>query len=414
MHLKQIVLGMATCLVLSACGDGGGNTQLTEGGISGTGISFGTITGFGSIWVNGVRYDVSNARFTRDGATASGQAEYRIGEVVTIKGAVNVDGVSGKAESVEFDDILEGTVSQVSTDGKTFDVLGQTVTASALTAFYGFGELTELQVGNVVEISGYGLQGGISATSITLKQSTFAANESMLEVKGTISNVDLNAQTFQLGQLEVDYANATLELPGNAPQAGQYVEVKSNQALQGSLLVASSIEVEDERPVFGSGQELELEGVVTAFTSLVQFEVNGQPVTTTASTRFEHGIAADVKLNTLLEVDGRVDSDGVLIAEEVSLKQRSSADASELEGRITALNTATQEIMIQGEIVLVDNRTTLIDDVNEQHTSIQFADLKVNDFIEIDGSRLNDGRILALKIEREAPETDDENDKDDD
>lgn len=407
MRLKQIALSVVTCCLLSACADTG-NTQLSEGGISGTGISMGTITGFGSIWVNGVRYDVSAASFIRDGSVASGQNDYRIGEVVTVKGTVNADGVSGKASSVEFDDILEGTVSEASTDSITIKVLGQTVTKDALTALHGFAALADLQVGNVVEVSGYTLPGGIRATSIALKQSTFTANESMLEIKGTISAVDTNAQTFNLGQWLVDYANAQLDLSTSAPQAGQYVEVKSAQALQGNRLIASEVEAEDERPVFGTDLELELEGVVTAFTSSVQFSVNGQPVITDANTLFEHGIAADIQLDTLLEVEGSINAQGVLVAEEVSLKQRGESDAQELEGFITALNPATQEIIIQNVTVLVDGSTRLLDEKNERYISIGFSDLKVNDFIEVNGSRLNDGQLLALKIEREEPHKDDD------
>lgn len=415
MHLKHIVFGAATCFFLSACGGGDGNTQLAEGGIGGTGISYGTITGFGSIWVNGVRYDVSDATFTRDGVSASGQNDYRIGEVVTIQGSVNTDGVSGVASSVEFDDLLEGIVSQASTDGTTLQILGQTISTDARTLLHGFVALTALQVGNVVEVSGYSLANEIRATSITLKQSTFIPNQSMLEVKGTISNVNLNAQTFELGSWLVDYVNARLELPGNVPQAGQYVEVKSTQASQGNRLFAYEVEIEDERPVFGSGQEIELEGIVTAFTSSVQFSVNGQPVITNTSTRFEYGIPADIQLNTQLEVEGTINADGVLVAEEVSLQQSSESDSSELEGRIIALNPATLEITLLGMTVLVDNRTSLVDEINDRYVSLQFADLRVDDVIEVDGSRLNDGRILALKIERKTDEQDelDETDEQD-
>ncbi|MGB0847927.1 MAG: DUF5666 domain-containing protein [Thiolinea sp.] len=408
MFLKRAALSAVTCCLLSACMSG--DLQLSEGGIGGTGIAFGTITGFGSIWVNGVRYDVSNASFTRDGASASGQGDYRIGEVVTINGSVNADGVSGTASSVEFDDLLEGPVSTASTDGSTISILGQTVRTDAHTVLHGFAALQALQAGNVVEVSGYRVASEIRATSITLKQSTFTANQSMLEVKGTVGAVDLVARTFVLGQWLVDYTNASLELPGNMPQTGQYVEVKSAQAPQGNRLLATEVELEDERPVFGSGAEVELEGIVTAFTSSVQFSVNGQPVITNASTRFKYGIPADVQLNTQLEVEGTIDANGVLVAEEVSLQQRSESDSSELEGRITALNAATQEIMLSGMTIVVDSRTSLVAEINDRYVSLQFADLRVNDLIEVDGSRLNDGRILALKIERKTDEQDEQDD----
>ena len=101
MKLKRTLLSAATCLLLSSCGGGDMFTAgIGGGGIGGTGISMGTIAGFCSIWVNGVRYDVSNASFTRDGASVSGQGDYRIGEVVTITGSVNADGVSGVAPEV--------------------------------------------------------------------------------------------------------------------------------------------------------------------------------------------------------------------------------------------------------------------------------------------------------------------------
>ena len=170
MLFRRLILIFLFSLLLPSCNS---NTQLAEGGIGGTGIAYGTITGFGSIWVNGVRYDVSNASFTRDGVSASGQSDYRIGEVVTINGSVNADGISGVASNVEFDDLLEGTVSQASSDGSTLQVLGQTVSTDARTVLHGFALLTDLQVGNVVEVSGYRQGQVIRATSIVFKQSSF-------------------------------------------------------------------------------------------------------------------------------------------------------------------------------------------------------------------------------------------------
>ena len=402
MKIKQIVLSAATCLLLSACG-GGDLLTASTGGIGGTGISMGTITGFGSIWVNGVRYDVSNASFIRDGVSVSGQNDYQIGEVVTVIGAVNGDGVSGVADSVEFDDSLEGTVSAVSTDGKTLSVLGVTVNADGLTLLHGFSALTDLQAGNVVEISGYKQQETIRATSITLKQTTFTANQSTMEIKGTVGTVDVTAKTFTLGTLLVDYANASLSVPNNVLMAGQFVEVKSRQDLQGNRLIASKVELEDEYPSYGSGQEIELEGPVTSFTSIFEFSVNGQSVAANSNTRYKYGLAGDIQLNSLVEVEGSIDSNGVLVAEEVSLKQGSQSDASETEGFITAIDLTAMTITVGGVTVSVDNNTSIVDEINDRYVTIQLSDLRVNDFVEIDSSLLSDGRTLALKIERESP-----------
>lgn len=404
MKLKQIMLSAVACLFLSSCG--GGETLTAGnggGGIGGTGISMGTITGFGSVWVNGVRYDVSNASFTRDGVSVSGQNDYRIGEVVTITGSINADGVSGVGNSIEFDNSLEGTVSTVSADGKTLSVLGVTINADFLTVLHGFNELIDLQVGNVVEISGYRQLNGIRATSIVLKQPAFIAGQSTLEVKGTVSNVDAATMTFNLGALVVDYSTASLSVSNNVIRAGQFVKVKSRQALQNNRLIASKVEEEDEFPSYNSGQELELEGIVTSFTSSLQFSVNGQAVTTNTNTRYENGLAGDVQLNSLLEVEGHIDGNGVLVAEEISIEQGSQSDGYETEGFITAIDLTAMTLIVNGVTILVDNHTSLFDEIDDRYITIQLSDLKVNDFVEVDGSLLSDGRTLALKIERETP-----------
>ena len=59
----ELLAGLADCT-----GDG---TQTAGGGIGGTGVSQGPITGFGSIFVNGVEIDTSSATILRDGATVT-------------------------------------------------------------------------------------------------------------------------------------------------------------------------------------------------------------------------------------------------------------------------------------------------------------------------------------------------------
>ena len=58
-------LAYAACIALAACG--GGASQVSDGGISGTGISVGPITGFGSIISNGIEFDTVNADISFNG-----------------------------------------------------------------------------------------------------------------------------------------------------------------------------------------------------------------------------------------------------------------------------------------------------------------------------------------------------------
>lgn len=315
--------GFATLLLgtlLMACGESN-FTQLATGGIGGTGISSGPITGFGSIVVNGVKYDIEQATLIRNGQPASGQNEYRIGEYVIVKGQINPDGVTGKASEVAFSNELEGTVTHVSTDGVTVGIMGQVIRVNALTVFHGFTLLAELMIGNVVEVSGVrDGQDVLVATSITLKQTNYVPGAT-LEVKGIIRQLDVLNKTFQMGGVTVDYSQALLEDFGAVALANdQYVEVKTLQPLQGSKLQASKVELEDDHDRLDTGVEVELEGVVTRFVSIADFSVNRQAVVTTANTEFEDGAASALRLNALVEVEGQINAQGVLVADEVSLK----------------------------------------------------------------------------------------------
>ena len=136
MKIRALFSIVSLVMLLAAC-VGGGSLQLATGGIGGTGISSGPITGFGSVFVNGVEYDIDTATFTRNGQPATGQHEYRIGEYVTVKGNVNADGLTGTATELAFSNQLEGTVTAVSTDGVTLGIMGQVVRVNALTVFHG-------------------------------------------------------------------------------------------------------------------------------------------------------------------------------------------------------------------------------------------------------------------------------------
>lgn len=320
MKMKALFAPLLLVVLLAAC-VGSGSSQLANGGIGGTGIAAGPITGFGSIFVNGIEYDIDSAKLTRNGHPATGQNEYRIGEYVTVKGTVNADGKTGTASEVVFTNELEGTVTAVTRDGIHIDIMGQVIRVNALTVFHGFSQLAELGVDNVVEVSGVrDGQDVLLAASITLKALRYEPG-AVTEVKGFVRQLDTLNKTFQIGNLTVDYTQALQKDFGTTALAnGEYVEAKTRQVLQGNRLVAYEIELENEYDHFETGAEVELEGVVTRFVSIADFSVNRQAVVTTADTEFEDGAASALRLNALVEVDGEINAQGVLVAEEVSVK----------------------------------------------------------------------------------------------
>ncbi|MBU0655661.1 MAG: hypothetical protein KJ914_11105 [Gammaproteobacteria bacterium] len=416
MKTKALLVTLLLGLLLGACG--GGQTQLAEGGISGTGISSGSITGFGSIFVNGVEYDVDQASFTRNGVVAGGQNEYHVGEYVTVTGKANPDGVTGTATSVDFSNVLLGAVTMASADGVTLEVLGQRVSSNALTIYSGFALLTDLVQGNVVEVSGVrDASGMLLATNIRLLSGSYTPGET-LELKGTVGTVNAGNQTFTIGSLTVDYSAAVLQgFASGIPEAGQYVEVQSQQALQGGILFASSVEMQSTAIELDEGTEVELEGVITRFVSASDFSVNGVPVMTDARTQFEDGSASDLSLNALVEVEGSVNAAGVLVAEEVSIKESSSSQIEELEGAVTAINSGARTFAFRDSdsavtyTISVDTTTIWEDESAAAITQMNFTHLNVGDFLEVKTKTLSGGNLLALRIKREDRE-DEEDDED--
>src|SRR3569833_2369295 len=108
LRVKLSTLVLVLLAGLAACtGDG---TQTAGGGIGGTGVSQGPITGFGSIFVNGVEFDTSSATILRGGATVA-QNDLRIGMVVAVDGSIHATYIAVKTRDTEAE--LKSTVSNV-------------------------------------------------------------------------------------------------------------------------------------------------------------------------------------------------------------------------------------------------------------------------------------------------------------
>ena len=135
--LKVITLAGSLLLsgfIISSCG--GGSSQ--SAGIGGTGISTargyvqGKVTGFGSIYVNGKKFNTDSSEFYVDGNPDGTQDDLAVGMIVTL-GVEISDGVyTGKALEVFYDDEVEGPIAavvDVGTGGsqKQIDVFGQSI-----------------------------------------------------------------------------------------------------------------------------------------------------------------------------------------------------------------------------------------------------------------------------------------------
>ena len=400
MRAKQLLLVLAVAGGVSACGGGSsGSVAGIDGGgalpppVATAVATQGRITGFGSIIVNGVRYDTSSANITIDDEPGS-ESDLAVGQVVTILGTINADGRTGVAASVEFDDVVEGPIESIDVTGGSMVVLKQTVVVDGDTAFddgISPKSLEGLAVDDVVEVSGYRrADGTIVATHIEREDSPDG-----FETTGFVENVDAAAMTFDIAGLVVDYSSAMLEgFASGMPENGQRVEVEGQVLGASGELIATEVELEDFDFDDQDG-EVEIEGLITRFASPTDFDVNGIPVTTTASTQFEYGSSADLALDRRVEVEGSFNDSGILVAREVEFENEGTVRVG---GTVEA--TGASQITVLGLVFLVNSGTEFEDDSELDLPTFSFADVDVGDYVEVrayeDGSDL-----IATRLERD-------------
>lgn len=404
--LSATALAVAVALVACNSGSNGTGSNTTAGSTS---TSQGVISGFGSVFVNGIEYEIAgNTSVSVDGAD-SNESALKVGMLVTVLGTVNADGKTGTAANIKYADQLEGVVSanDIAANGTgSLTVMGQTVDVTAETVFEshvtGVTTPTQIAVGNIVEVSGYASStGGIVATRVEVKAAAQTAGRE-IELKGVIAN--LTATTFTLGSLTVDYSQvATANLPGMALANGQYVEVKSTNAYSGSgVLVASEIELEDNgvKGHQGSdGEEVAVRGMVTADLANNQFEVNGGTVLVTSTTRYEHGSAAQLRTGSKLKVEAHFNSSGALVADKIEFAHTANM---ELEGTLEAVDVANGTVTVMGKLIHVNALTIMVDKDDAALRSFHLADLSASNSTRVEVSLYQDGtgELIATKLER--------------
>ena len=126
-------------LMLPGCG-GGGDGGSAGVGTGGTGsFTSGPIRGFGSIVVNGVRYDDAAAQVVGDGGAALARSDLRLGMVVDVSGSDVSTATDGRrsatATSIGVRSEIEGPVSAINAAAGTLTVLGQLVQITPTTVF---------------------------------------------------------------------------------------------------------------------------------------------------------------------------------------------------------------------------------------------------------------------------------------
>ena len=376
---------------LSGCGDG---TTLADGGMGGTGISYGTITEIGSIWVNGVKFDTTGAEVDIDGVTftdnngTSGGTELLPGMVVRVDGIINADGVSGTADSVSYRNSLEGPISAIDPAALTFTVLGQKVVVDNTTRFDNIApaDLGGLAVSDVVEVSGFITSGGdVYARYIEKTGSTD------YELTGTVGTI-VGPFSFTIGGLTIDTSGIGFDTALLTVDSS-FVEVEGSSFGGGGELIATAVSVINVGLGVTDVDEAEVEGLVTEITTplvgdVLEFILGAQPVVTDANTSYSGGLVADIQVGVHLEVEGSI-TGGVLTAEEIEFE-----DGIELEGDVATVGGSS--LTLEGDLGSVTVEVN--DTITEFSNVANLAGINVGDHLQI-RARVNGGDVLATEID---------------
>src|SRR5260370_29473494 len=237
-------------------------------------VSMGSITGFGSVHVNGVKFETASAKITVNGQAAM-QTDLKVGDVVTVHGHHGDSGGQDMADSIEFHDNVQGPVSMINMTAGTLVVLGQNVIVSTDTSFGNTimpASLAGLAVNDIVEVSGMpAVNGDIHATRIEKK-----APGAPFEVTGVAASTDSTAKTLKINALTVDFSAATLAgFPSTGPKDGDRVEATGTSLGSAGELKATRLELLTDDEFGQANEEGEIQGLITRFPSRPHFYLAG-------------------------------------------------------------------------------------------------------------------------------------------
>jgi len=315
--LIGVLLLTLASFTFSTCG--GTGTDLAGGGSSGTGISTGSITSFGSVEICGVHYLTDNNTIKMshgmDHSSEMDHILYHVGMVVTIHHGPK----DNNAQQIEYQDNLQGRIAAKNSGAEnTVTILGHTVVVGDVAVF------ASLNLNEIAEVSGFvDSAGRIRASYIAMVPCSMMmgmCTASEFEVKGYVSG--LSSSSFQLGPLPggtgatmvVSFAPAL----GAGLANGLYVQVVTTDPLPVSGgITATRINRLTPRTVFPENAVADIEGLITASPSgsgnVLSFAVEGKRVQTDGATQYVGGTATNLQSDVRLQVQG-TENGGILSA----------------------------------------------------------------------------------------------------
>jgi Domain of unknown function (DUF5666) len=330
---RVLPLAVACAVMLSACGGGGGGVAVATKAVSGT------ISGLGSVVLNGVRYETIGASVVDSDGGTTIRTPLGLGMTVAIDPSVSSATAAG---AIHVQSGIKGSTSAIDATAKTLNVAGLPVTTDTstfiVTAAGAAGSFADLQSSSSLWVEVYGIpqsDGTFKATRIEIK--TQPSTTDTVQLVGVVSTLNTANNTFTLGSgsntVTVTYSSAS------APTGlvvGSVVSVHTSATASAATYTATSLYLRSANATTfaqyttqyagtsGVSNEVnELYGMVSNLTQLTQststspacsLQVQGVPTTLVSPT-----LCAAIQNGDYVEVKG-VLSNGALTAHRLEFK----------------------------------------------------------------------------------------------
>lgn len=401
MRASRCVFGLVGAVVLvgllMACGnsDVPSVSASASGSGSGSASASGTVTGFGSVFVNGKKYEANNVTVAIDDESErsctinpSDSCGLKRGMIVTVNGFFNE--TQHSAVSVRQKDAVEGIVQSVAADGLSLVVIGQTVLVDDTTIIDN--NITGQDVRNlvagtdVVEMNGHIRPNGVVQATFIEKKLVSTATP---EVRGYVSNHNDGVKTFNIGDLTVNYATGLINdmpVPTGSNWNGLLVEAKGSP-FNAVTTTLTATKVEPEQDGVGSNvDDFEVEGIVTQVLGSGDFVIGRTHVQTTASTEFRGGTIDEIVVGAKVSAEGRW-ANGIQTAKHVKFHA-----SVRLEGDIASISGSVFTLVgLSGVNAQVNSQT--------EFNNTSLADLSIGDHVRVRGRVSDNHSMTATRVD---------------
>ncbi len=366
-RLPVVLATVSLSLILAACGGGGGgagdaastpSTPVSAVPTPSANLASGTVTGFGSVIVDGVEIEDATAKVVSEGSDGSSST---VGLKLGQRVRVEHDG-KGTASQVHVDAAVIGAVSALDAANGAFKAAGQWVkvnTDSAsgpVTVFGGgYSGFSDIVAADLVEVHGSAVYSSTRAAyEIQASRIEKKADINFVRVMGKVANLNTTAKTFGLNGLVVNYASANL-VPTVATLANdQFVVIWGGKDSLSNAAGTPTLKANRVRVVRGAisdivtGSVAQLGGLVSQYSaSAGTLELDGIKVSLSASTKTTP-VGKTLANGSYILVKGTFNDSGVLAATDLHIRESSTSDDTariKLKGVISSLTDASSFVV---------------------------------------------------------------------